>query len=795
VTDPATFDLKTPGADEAAAAAPETAVVARVDFAQVENKQFFAYGWILGFATAVRSASISLGNVEIDLLRQATRVRRLDIMQHFSLSSGDDEHGFYALIDLPGDFASVNHLKLSVVLFSGEKGESLWPVVSNNAFALAAEPHLTMVKELLRGLTRPHAKRLIKFASPALGAQGEPEFVPALPPPVQVAIDLCCVLDDRILVVAGWAFDPVKELTLAQVHVGGAVFDFLQNSVPIRRSDVTFDSLLYRKADTPKLPGFAFAQVLPLHDIGAEEARFVMSTGTETVHQIKLLNGIPHKVRQEFLTFLSKLDADAVLAMSERVATLLDTSAEQRSLHGLLELACRAAVERLPISIERTSPRCCLYIDQVISVADKGIFLVGWFNGESREVPRILCHCGPSSFLISDSWIRHVRTDVTSHLAAAGINATDNDHGFTCYVPLTNDDAPYYLSMTLPSGEVERMRLKVDDKAETALQTVRALLSSFKCEHPDLCALMDRQIGPAVGVAWAARHKPVRQPVVRSYGVRPMNPLLSILVTLYGRHDFADYQMALFADDPDFQRVELIYVVDDPTIFAAFSGACPDLYRTYLVPFVLASSGTNLGFAGANNFGAEIARGQHLLFVNSDVLPKRPLWVSDLLRVYRSLQSPGMLGAKLLYEDGSVQHAGMAFRRYSAWSDMWINDHPLKGQSPLGLSGVSEVDAVTAACAVMEAALYRKLGGFSEDYIVGDFEDSDLCLRASSAGRRNYVALDVEMYHLERQSQTRIGDSILRTNLTLYNCWLQNSRWAEQIEKAHRESSASRKRT
>ena len=337
------------------------------------------------------------------------------------------------------------------------------------------------------------------------------------------------------------------------------------------------------------------------------------------------------------------------------------------------------------------------------------------------------------------------------------------------------------------------MRLKVDDKAETPIQTVRALLSSFRCEHPDLSALMDRQIGPAVEVAWAARHKPVPKPVVRSYGTQPTNPSLSILVPLYGRHDFADYQLALFADDPDFQTVELIYVVDDPAILGGFRSACPDLYCTFLVPFVLASPCANLGFAGANNFGAEIARGQYLLFLNSDVLPKRPLWASDLLRIYRSLQSPGMLGAKLLYEDGSIQHAGMAFRRYSAWSDMWINDHPLKGQSPFGLSGVTEVDAVTAACAVMETALYRKLGGFSEDYIVGDFEDSDLCLRASSAGRRNYVALDVEMYHLERQSQTWIGDSILRTNLTLYNCWLQNSRWAEQIEKGHKESSAPHK--
>jgi len=53
-----------------------------------------------------------------------------------------------------------------------------------------------------------------------------------------------------------------------------------------------------------------------------------------------------------------------------------------------------------------------------------------------------------------------------------------------------------------------------------------------------------------------------------------------------------------------------------------------------------------------------------------------------------------------------------------------------------------------------KAALYRELGDFG-DYIIGDFEDSDLCLRAILAGRRNRVAFDIELYHLERQSQNR----------------------------------------
>jgi GT2 family glycosyltransferase len=203
---------------------------------------------------------------------------------------------------------------------------------------------------------------------------------------------------------------------------------------------------------------------------------------------------------------------------------------------------------------------------------------------------------------------------------------------------------------------------------------------------------------------------------------------------------------------------------------------------------VVTHPGANLGFAGANNFAAGIARGKHLLFMNSDVLPKRSGWLGELQRIHGTLAAPGLLGVKLLYEDGTVQHAGMAFRRLAAWDNLWTNHHPSKGLSPIGLTGVRPVPAVTAACALMEAQLYRQLGGFSEDYIIGDFEDSDLCLQASLAGRQNYVALDVELYHLERQSQNYMADVGWRTNITVYNCLLHNRRWEDRIERMREEA-------
>lgn len=762
----------------AQSASSEHGVIARIDFAHVINKQFLVYGWILGFTSSVYSASIHLGSVVVDLIERAIPIPRPDIAQHFSLETSDDKHGFYAIIDLAEEVASVDHLRLSVTLFSGETTVSRWPF---SAVSSATEPYLGTFSGLLQYLPRQEAQRLIEFAA-ALGLRMNAEYPPTLPPPIRFGIDLCCILENRVLLVFGSVFDPVKELTLAQLRIGRSVFNFLENSLLVSPPDTNLDLGTVRNQGTSQLPAFVFVQALPAPDVEAPEAQFALAAGGGILHLTRPVTHIAQDARRDFLALLGKMDADSVLALIEQVAIAFDGSLEQRSFLSLLELVRRSAIEHLPVSIQHSRPRCTLQVDLAVRVADKGIFLTGWFNADTSVSPRVVCHCGGSTFVMSDHWIRHLRPDVTSHLVSAGIQPDDDLHGFSCYIPLGNRDAPYCLSVALESGEMWNMRVTLPEKAESALQSVRSLLTWFDSENPDLRLLLDRQVGPAVETVWAARRNPSRKPLVRIYGMRQKEPTISIIVPLYGRHDFAEYQMALFADDPEFQRVELIYVVDDPAIFVEFSGLCADLYELYRVPFILAFSGANLGFAGANNFGAEVARGQYLLFVNSDVLPKRPLWAGELLQIYKSLANPGLLGAKLLYEDGSLQHAGIAFRRYAQWGDLWINDHPFKGQSPLGLSGVREVDAVTAACALIEASLYRELGGFSEDYIIGDFEDSDLCLRARSAGRPSYVALDVELYHLERQSQNRTGDGAWRVNLTVYNCWLHNSRWAKLIE-------------
>lgn len=760
---------KPPGA--AAVASPAASdPIARIDLAHVLGDRLFVHGWIFGLSTQVARAEVGYRGEVHDLLSRAVRVPRPDVTRHFSAdpSTTGDDHGFHLTVPLTDSTQAGNSLRLGVALHSGAFAESLWTVGRGEAGVIAFfQQNPATLNWLLMHLERRDAERLRKIMLPAL---------PDSALPIQFGVDLCCILERRFLLTLGWCIGVEEESTIVEATLGSTVLDFLARRSLMPRPDI-------EPRDGGRGLGFVLLTELAAVDAAADHIDFDFYMDIGHARTRCPIVGDPREARASLAALLSKLDSDAAIELIESICERLGDSPNERSLRELLCVEHCRAVERLPISLENVTPRYFLHVDLAVSIPGEGIFLDGWFGSDTGAYRKIACHTGFTGVRIEGDWVRHPRADVVAHLATKGMLAAGSDHGFACYVRLEASHTPYFIAVTSSDGTVRRMRMPVSSATAAPLQTVRALLTSFNVEHRALGALLDRQVGPAVQAAWARRRKPETPVTVQRFGEQPSSPQISVIVPLYGRSDFAEYQLALFADDPDFQELELIYFVDDPTIYDPFRLKCGDLQKIYGVPFTLMFAGSNLGFAGANNCAAELARGSHLLLMNSDVFPKVSGWAGAMLRVYGTLQHPGLLGVKLLYEDGSVQHAGMSFRQHAPWSDLWINYHPHKGLSPLGLRGVREVDAVTAACVMIDRSVYLALGGLCEDYIIGDFEDSDLCLRAAAAGRRNRVALDIELYHLERQSQDRSGDSRWRTNLTVYNCWQHHKRWAGLIER------------
>jgi GT2 family glycosyltransferase len=262
------------------------------------------------------------------------------------------------------------------------------------------------------------------------------------------------------------------------------------------------------------------------------------------------------------------------------------------------------------------------------------------------------------------------------------------------------------------------------------------------------------------------------------------NPDVSIVICLYRQLDLMQHQIAQFAADEDLRNAEIIYVLDSPELRGAFREMAFDLHDLYRMRIRGVILDHHAGYAAANNAGVTVANGRLLLLCNSDVFPTRTGWLREMTRFYDATPHVGAVAPKLLFEDNTIQHAGVYFH-HERLSGEWSNRHYYKGFAR-GLPEANttrEVPAVTGACMMLARELYHQHEGFRSCYVQGDYEDSDLCLRLRAAGRHNWYLAPVEMYHLEGQSY----ETDLRRSLSPYNAWLHSRLWGETLAATMRE--------
>jgi GT2 family glycosyltransferase len=274
----------------------------------------------------------------------------------------------------------------------------------------------------------------------------------------------------------------------------------------------------------------------------------------------------------------------------------------------------------------------------------------------------------------------------------------------------------------------------------------------------------------------------------KSFGVPPAAPLVDIVIPLYGTLRFLDNQLLHFSQDDWIRRhASIFYVLDDPRISDQFRSRAQQLQRLYGVSFTCVDGGTNRGYAGANNLGASAGSSEYVLFMNSDVIPQDPNWLARLVQVFRDHPGTGAVAPRLTFADGTIQFAGMEFQWHEELQ-IWINHHPLKGCSvDLDPSaGVRDVQCLTGACLLLRRADFTLVDGWDTGYLIGDFEDSDLCLKLGRLGLRRLYAPHVQLTHLERQSMSQIGSDDYRIRVTIFNAVRHQSRWGMPVGRGWR---------
>ena len=166
---------------------------------------------------------------------------------------------------------------------------------------------------------------------------------------------------------------------------------------------------------------------------------------------------------------------------------------------------------------------------------------------------------------------------------------------------------------------------------------------------------------------------------------------------------------------------------------------------------VVTWTGKGFNYSALNNFGAQYATGEYLLLLNNDTEVITPGWLEEMV-MYAQQKRVGCVGAKLLYPDDTIQHAGVGFgiggvaghlhKYFPATSDGYMGR----------LNYVQDVYGDTAACLLIRKEIYDEVHGLDESYAVA-FNDVDFCVRVREAGYTNVFTPFAQLYHYESKSR------------------------------------------
>jgi len=153
------------------------------------------------------------------------------------------------------------------------------------------------------------------------------------------------------------------------------------------------------------------------------------------------------------------------------------------------------------------------------------------------------------------------------------------------------------------------------------------------------------------------------------------------------------------------------------------------------------------------NLGSARADTPLVLHLNNDVEALNPGWLEDMVG-WATLPGVGVVGAKLLYPDGTINHAGISLSHEDGLPHVLFEREPAEDLGYLFLpQAARDVAAVTGACLLTRTDLYCRLGGFDEAKLQVAYNDVDYCLRAGLAGFRSVVTPQAVLRHVGSASR------------------------------------------
>lgn len=227
------------------------------------------------------------------------------------------------------------------------------------------------------------------------------------------------------------------------------------------------------------------------------------------------------------------------------------------------------------------------------------------------------------------------------------------------------------------------------------------------------------------------------------------NPLISVIIPNKDHTEDLELCLSSMAKRTSYENYEVLVVEnnsEEKETFAYYE----KLHERYPRVRVL-TWGKEFNYSSINNFAAEQAKGEYLLFLNNDVEILTPGWMEEMLGICQQ-KEVSVVGAKLYYPDDTIQHAGVVLGLGGIAGHVMCR----ASREDAGYFGrmvsVQEISAVTAACMLVDARDFRAAGGFDESFRVA-FNDIDLCMKIRDMGKKIVFTPYAELYHYESKSR------------------------------------------
>jgi GT2 family glycosyltransferase len=229
-------------------------------------------------------------------------------------------------------------------------------------------------------------------------------------------------------------------------------------------------------------------------------------------------------------------------------------------------------------------------------------------------------------------------------------------------------------------------------------------------------------------------------------------PLVSLIVPTRDRPDLLGRCVGGLLNRTDYPEMEVLVVDHEsklPETFELFKKLQLD-ERVRIIPYV-----GPFNYSAMNNMAVTKAEGSIIGLINNDIDVINPDWLSEMVAL-SVINDVGAVGAKLIYPDDRVQHAGIVLGVSGIANHF---NYAMRRSNP-GYFGrnvlTSSVSAVTGACLIVRKAAFEQIGGLNETDLAVAFNDVDFCLRLKKRGYRNVWTPHAELYHHE--SATRGAD-------------------------------------